>query len=220
MTRPTVTVAVCTIPDREDLLARAVASVAEQTVLPDGLVIHCDVNRVGAAHARNAALRSVTTDYVAWLDDDDEFLPSHLERLIVAADVTGADVVYPWMRVDPPAMDNLRTVDEQGQRVSPLGVDFGDRQRRQLEIGNNFLHLTALIRVDAIRDVGGFVALGARGSEEDAGLYQALAGAGKTFHHVAERTWIWHRTVRSTGGRGIQGRVAPPPQPGPLDFDL
>lgn len=220
MTRPSVTVAICTIPGRETLLERAVVSVAAQTVMPDALTIHADVERLGACDARNAALTAVRTEYVAWLDDDDELLPSHLERCLVAAEITGADVVYPWMLVDPPHMDNLRTVNDEGRLVSPLGVEFGDRQRRQLEVGHNFLHLTALIRVNTIRRVGGFVALGPRGSEEDAGLYQLLAGSGASFYHVAERTWVWHRGDQSTSGRGFPRRTPPEVGPGPLDFHL
>lgn len=220
MTRPTVTVCICTIPGRESLLERAVASVAAQTVIPDALVIHCDLERVGAASARNAALSQARTEYVGWLDDDDEMLPRHLEACLAVAETTSADVVYPWMIVDPPHADNLRCVGPERQVTSPLGVPFSDEMRRQLEVGHNFLHLTGLIRAEAIRRVGGFVALGPRGSEEDAGLYQALAGAGASFVHVPERTWIWHRGAQSTGGRGVKGYGGAPRQRGPLDFDV
>lgn len=198
----TVTVAICTIPGREALLQRAVESVTRQTRVPDAVIIHADVDRVGAADARNAALAQVDTTHVAFLDDDDELLPHHLALLTGVAELTGSDVVYPWFVADPPSSDTLRCIGPDRKIGSPFGLEFSDVMRGQLETGNNFLHLTALIRVAMLRSVGGFVALGPRGSQEDAGAYQALAAAGASFAHVPERTWIWHRGAQGTAGRG------------------
>lgn len=48
----------------------------------------------GQAAARNAGLDSASGRFVAFLDDDDLFLPGHLARAIEALEVSGADVVY------------------------------------------------------------------------------------------------------------------------------
>src|SRR3954466_11334905 len=67
-----VTVCVPTIPGREQLLARALASVDAQTARPRRILVVADTERRGAAWTRNRLLRQVRTSWVAWLDDDDE----------------------------------------------------------------------------------------------------------------------------------------------------
>jgi hypothetical protein len=47
----------------------------------------------GAAAARNAGLARVTTDWVAFCDDDDLWAPTKLARQLAAADAAGADWV-------------------------------------------------------------------------------------------------------------------------------
>lgn len=48
----------------------------------------------GHAAARNAALARASAELVALCDDDDLWLPDHLERAVAALDATGADLVY------------------------------------------------------------------------------------------------------------------------------
>jgi len=99
---PTFTIIVPTC-DRPDLLEHALSSVRGQTcadwrliVVDDGtqgldlgpLVQPFDdvrlfktTGRIGAASARNVGLEHVDTDWIVFLDDDDEFLPDFLENL-------------------------------------------------------------------------------------------------------------------------------------------
>ncbi|WP_405815588.1 glycosyltransferase [Streptomyces sp. NBC_01390] len=100
--RPGVSVVIPTHPPRASKLRRALASVCAQTVQPIAVVVENDVDRTGSAATRNRGLAHVTTEWVAFLDSDDQLLPHHLERLTMEALKTGADVVYPLPRVIGP----------------------------------------------------------------------------------------------------------------------
>lgn len=93
-----VTVVIPTIPPRVNgpLLTQAVDSVRAQTYAPSG-GISCalDVLKRGAAATRQRALDAVTTEYVAFLDDDDYWYPHHLETLWGLVE-RGADYAWSW----------------------------------------------------------------------------------------------------------------------------
>lgn len=61
----------------------------------------------GVAVARNAGLEETRGQYVALLDGDDYWKPEMLEKLIVCAEKTGADIVY----------CSYEIVDEQGSKL-------------------------------------------------------------------------------------------------------
>ena len=117
MIAPRVTVAVATY-NRAHLVSRAIASVRAQSiqeiqviVVDDGStddtpgvlariddprlgIIRHDTNR-GISHARNTAIAAATGEWIAFLDDDNEWLPDYLERQLgLAASHPRADVVY------------------------------------------------------------------------------------------------------------------------------
>jgi glycosyltransferase involved in cell wall biosynthesis len=105
--------------DRPQLLRRALASVAAQTVPPREVIVVLDgpdsglqteleqredlpIKVVvvdpprGPSHARNAGVDALESRYVAFLDDDDEWLPRKLERqipLLEHADISYTRVV-------------------------------------------------------------------------------------------------------------------------------
>jgi len=100
--------------DRPLFLRDALASLARQTYanwevivvndagadvqLPAGLAgkstyLRLDERR-GAAHARNVALRAARGEVVAFLDDDDIFLPRHLEALVESLRTQQAAFAY------------------------------------------------------------------------------------------------------------------------------
>ena len=171
------TVVVPTIHGREQQLRRAIDSVWAQT-MPAALQVILDENREGAAATRNRALEHVTTEWVAFLDDDDILLPNHLRACSRYARLTGVDVVYPGYEID---------VDDP---IGCFGLDFDAELLRR----RNFIPVTTLCRTEAVRAVGGFQEHPDENGDpcEDWGLWLAMVEAGYRFAHLPQRTWVWH----------------------------
>lgn len=159
---------------------RAIRSIRAQQFKPAVVSIVIDEHGHGAAHTRNRALERVATDFVAFLDDDDEFYPNHLKLLARCARLTGADVVYPGYDAD----------DDQ---VRMFGIPF-DADMLQT---TNFIPVTTLCKTQAVRDAGGFQPHPDLNGDpcEDWGLWLAMAAQGANFVHLPVKTWKWN-----TGG--------------------
>lgn len=91
--------------NRAHLIGRALASVAAQTLAPRRVVVVDDASddgtaeaaraagaevllmpaRSGSGPARNAGVAAATTEWIAFLDSDDEWLPHHLETVLAHA---------------------------------------------------------------------------------------------------------------------------------------
>jgi glycosyltransferase involved in cell wall biosynthesis len=207
MTHLTVAVVIPTIPGRETALQRALDSVHAQRRKPDQIVVERDSLRTGAAQSRNRAMRRVTADVVAWLDDDDEFLPNHLIACMrVLERDSSVDLVYPRPRMiggpDPTA------VSHQGRLVLPWGLRFGPEQEAHLRNRGSFIPMTHLVRTETVRKADGFpegftLPDGRYRGEDEAYLIRML-DAGARFEHLDAKTWRWHAHPRtSTAGRGL-----------------
>lgn len=187
----TVGVAIPSIPPRASMLRRALDSTTRQHRMPDALSVVIDADGHGAAWTRNAAWRALSTDYVAFLDDDDEMLPHHLDALLACARETGADLVYPWFEVQggtDPFPDHF-------------GKAWNPAEPRQTTI-------TCLWKRVALEDVGGFpevvsARVDATGNRigEDYSAVLRLNQMGGHIVHLPERTWIWHHHLTNTSGR-------------------
>jgi glycosyltransferase involved in cell wall biosynthesis len=210
-----VTVVIPTIPGRERLYQRAVLSAQAQTyrvVGDSGVQIHVqlDTDREGAATTRNRALAQVDADFVAWLDDDDELLPNHVEVCVDALERERADIAYPGM-IAVGGRDPL-ACPLHGVLVNPFGVPFGREQAHHLRHVGNFIPITWVGRTELIKAVGGFPqptpdpSKGSGRIEEDYGLLIALLDAGARFTHVPIRTWKYYFHDSNTGGRG-EGQI-------------
>lgn len=182
--KPGITVAIPSIPPRGHLLARAVASVASQTLPAAGLAIAIDSLRQGAGATRQRALDMVDTQWVAFLDDDDEFMPQHLETLWNAAHAHNADYVYSWFETSPPGCDPFP--------ARPHYLDpWDDAAPRQTTV-------TTLVRTELAKQVGfasftetGELIDGQRWGEDWSFTLGCLA-LGAKIHHVVAKTWYWH----------------------------
>lgn len=180
-----VTVVIPTIPPRRELLGRALASVIRQTHPAASISVAVDNQRQGAAATRQRALDGATGSWVAFLDDDDEFKPEHLERLLWCAGETGADYVFSWF-------DTQFCHD-------PLG-HFG----RVYDVENpTHTTITVMVRRELAQEAGfrldhpdGWTL-----AQEDWRFTLDCIRLGAKIVHLPERTWYWHHDSGNTSGR-------------------
>lgn len=202
MAASNITVVVVTVgTPRRSLLRRALDSVWAQTLQPDQVIVSQDNDRDGAPWVRQAGTECVMTPYVAYLDDDDEFMPHHLQAL--AGAIGDADLVFPWFEVAG------------GTDPFPhyFGVPWDDSQHRQIPV-------TFLARTDAIQRARGWLTdwtsveaaedpgtdpEGNRAGEDYQLVRRLVANGAKIVHHP-DRTWIYHHDSQNT--MGLPSRVA------------
>lgn len=185
-----ITVVVPSIPPRRYRhLHRAIDSVLRQELPAEALVVEFDTTHAGAAVTRNRGLEKVTTEWTAFLDDDDEFLPDHLALLRNHARKTDADMVYPWFTV-PEGWDPFP--DREGQPFDPALLET-----------RNTIPVTVLIKTELIKSVGGFEPKGPPDNPcDDWGAWTKVRDAGAKIEHLNRRTWLWHWHGENTSGRG------------------
>lgn len=191
-------VAICipSIPPRKVQLARAISSALNQDHPVDQIVVTVDHERLGAAGNRNRAWRAADTEWVAFLDDDDELHPDHISTLLAHAEATGADLVYPWHRIlvmghrEGPDILNAR-----GMRDEQIIPELEHR---------NFIPINVMVKRSALEAVGGFPHTNSpewpHADCEDWGCWKRLAAAGFKFSHIDKVTWTWHHWGYGTPG--------------------
>lgn len=214
MARLTVAVVIPTIPGREELLERARLSAFTQTRKPDQIVVERDSERTGAHAARNRALARVTTDVVAWLDDDDTLRPNHIKACMRVLEQSPfhPDLVYPRPRMiggaDPTAVTHQGVFP-----TRPWGLRFTPEFAAHIRHVGSFIPMTHLVRTEHVRAIGGFrpgyrvqATIGSRPERyrgEDEDYLIRLLDHGTVFEHLDAVTWNWHVHAGHTAGRGV-----------------
>lgn len=150
------------------MLKECKASVAAQTLAPSNHLILLDDWGFGEAKMRNLLVGMATTDWVAFLDDDDLFKPHHLSVLWEAHD--DADIIYSDCEV-------------QGLAKHWKVQEFDLEQIRQ----KNYISVTVLARKSVLLDAGGFRNL----PNPDWDMWVRLGEAGVRFRFVPEVTWTY-----------------------------
>lgn len=183
-----ITVVIPTIPPRPKCLFQAQWSAMNNTLPPDGFSIAFDNDRRGADVTRNRALMSVNakeSPWVAFLDDDDEFHPDHLEKLYKHAQETGADFVYSWFEMiggrDPfPETHYLNEFDPD----NPIETT-----------------ITTLVRTELAQSVG-FRRIEERkhNTGEDFNFVLGCIKAGGVIKHLVDKTWNYNVHGHNTSG--------------------
>lgn len=212
MSAPAVSVVIPT-RNRRELLARALASVRGQTFSDFEILVVDDASTdstpeyvqqlatedprvrvirnaapAGPAAARNRGVDAARGEWLAFLDDDDEWLPRRLElQLAQAAD---ADVVY----------SSFLFVDAEGrEHVYGEDVTASDVLRR-LARGNVIGNSTVLVRTTMLQAHGGFDE--AMPMIEDWELWLRLARHAR-FHFVAQPVARIHHSADGVTSRGV-----------------
>lgn len=180
--RVQVTVITASLPHRTKQLANALASVAAQTVEVAHLV-SVDAS-VSVAEARNRLITAATTEWVAFLDDDDTLYPHHVTTLLAASE--DADVVIPHCDVSGTPL--------------PKGYCNTEFTREDLAAHGCF-PVTVLARRSALVAVGGFPV---DATWEDHAAWNLLADAGARFKVVASRTWRYNRGRADSRTKALQ----------------
>lgn len=190
-----ISVIIASIPPRKNYLARALSSVLMQTKEPKSILTHIDFDRWGAAKSRDFLIKNCNTEYIAILDDDDQFLPNHLEDLYNCAVSTNADLVYPGWK---PEINGLVT-----HLDWIIGKDWDNNSIHQVPI-------TWLAKTKSILEVGGFCEGFDQNSQildsdghrigEDFLMIKKLVKNNKKIVHLNKKTWIWN--CRSSGTQG------------------
>jgi glycosyltransferase involved in cell wall biosynthesis len=209
MAQPTISVIIPVHKARvvNGMLNRALASVQAQTLLPDAIHVAVDNGREGAAATRQRALMCAQTDFVAFLDSDDVFLPKHLEWLIGHQKKTGADFVYSWFKILQQFADGSTRVLEEDLvfPVSHYMAEFDPLNPIETTI-------TTLVRTELAQEVG-FHELdrGQANTGEDYNFVLGCVAKNAKIRHLRRKSWLWchHRTpndkVGNTSGRPNMG---------------
>ncbi len=204
MTRTKIAVCIPTIPPRRPILHRAIDSVLEQTFPASLISVSIDHEHRGAGETRQRALMAVDPiiyPWVAFLDDDDEFLPEHLEKLLNFAQETDADYVYSWFKIVSSSGKIFEhdTVFPSTHYTEPFDINHP----RQTTI-------TVLVKTELARAVG-FCDVELHANEarfidgqrwgEDYTFTLGCIEAGARIEHLVDKTWLWHHDSNNTSGQ-------------------
>ena len=102
----------------------------------------------GKAAQLNFALGQVTAPYVAYMDDDDDVFPEHLEKLLAAAERVGADFVY--------SDTYLTGLDPKGKVLRRTVENELDAPYEEIRVYNRINHKQILHTKELIDRVGGY----------------------------------------------------------------
>jgi glycosyltransferase involved in cell wall biosynthesis len=189
-----VTVVIPSLDTRNEYLQEAISSVLLQTLPASGLIVEVDKERQGAWVTRNKAMMKADTEWTAFLDDDDLFLPHHLEFLVNNALTDNVDLCWGWFEVlggtDPFPNHRGRQYDPQKPHIFPIPV----------VVRTSLLH-------QAYHDMGGFQpdTLGSWMGQDHPLWKHIINVLGAKHKAYDEVTWQWRHHATNTSGLPSKG---------------
>jgi glycosyltransferase involved in cell wall biosynthesis len=163
-------------------------SATAQILQPQAILVNNDTGRRGAGWNRRQLLNLVRTEWVAWLDSDDEWMPEHLQKLYKVAVETDSVYVYSWFHGRDP--------------LGHFGLPFNPCTPHHTT-------MNVLVRTDIARQVGFNDNQAGPFANEDwgfiTGVAQLCCERGLKMTHLAERTWMYHQGHGNSSGQPGQG---------------
>lgn len=191
-----VTVVVPTIPARKLKLRKALSSILAQEYPVASVNIAVDHWKHGSAITRNRALSGVQTEWVVFLDDDDQLLSTGVRDLFHGQTDSQADVVYGLPRiVNAQGLIQQRFFEAGGPPVFDP----------QLLMTKSYIPVVSLVRTELAKEAGFEFSPDQYGSYDDWGFYKKLLVNGATFHHILKETFIWNIDGGNTSGKPDRG---------------
>jgi glycosyltransferase involved in cell wall biosynthesis len=188
MSTDTVSVCIPSIPTRSHLLtSRALPSVFTQTHPVSEIAVSFDLKKEGAWENRNNAIKMANSEWIAFLDDDDEFQPHHVGTLLNAAHEHQADVVWGWFEViggsDPFPMHRGRQWSIDTPHIFPITCLV----RRSLILDSNATFMSDN------QNIGSW-------ENQDCPFWKSIHDAGGNFLAIPDTTWNWYHHESNTSG--------------------
>lgn len=172
----------------------AIALQQPDVVPPRTRVLVKPTPKAGLAHAKNYGLAHISTEWVAFLDADDQYLPCKLEaQLAWAAAHPDTDVIATQVLVCQDGNWPSNTVSAPANvqaNIAELNTITDSEQIHSILPASNVLtHGSVLIRRSVLHHVDGYN-LDARG-KEDHDLWLRARAAGYRFGKVPEPLYVW-----------------------------
>jgi len=198
----------CPNANYDDLIVKAISSIYEQSykdyklfivldecwdgtlskvkdvITPDTEIIIRN-KKEGLARAKNAGLERINTEYVAFLDADDEYLPGKLEKQMNFVENNSVDFLG--------TLSTIKDVRKGIPKFFPSGIPVGQYETHEQisnTIGYNqnvMTHGSMLIRKKALDELGGYNDVRGR---EDWDLWKRAISSGYKFHQLQERLYM------------------------------
>lgn len=132
------------------------------------------------AKPKNEAIRQATGEYIAYLDDDNEYLPGFLETMMTEIDIGEDDVVYADMRI-------FKKGDTEGERAIAMDFDAQFLLNRSFIDNNSVVH-----RKECVEYIGGWDETLPR--FKDWNIFVRMSKAGFKFRHIPIYLTKYHLT--------------------------
>lgn len=156
----------------------------ENIIFDDNFLILERDKKEGLAYAKNYGLSFVDTEYVAFLDADDLYEPTKLEKQVNF--IKNNDIDFLGTHAS-----NINTSSREIKTPSCFDVNSYNKHQEivnKLSHENCLTHGSMLIKMKALKDLGYYNHV--RGSE-DWDLWRRAAKAGYKFHQLPERLYVW-----------------------------